>query len=36
VIPRWLIESSPGYLAEVTAIPVPLGGRCHLRDRPRP
>lgn len=30
IIPRWLVESSPGYLAEATGIPVPYGGRCVI------
>lgn len=30
VIPRWLLESSSGYLPEVTGIPVPSGGRCVI------
>ena len=28
VLPRWLVESSSGYLPEATGIPVPPGGRC--------
>ncbi len=30
VVPRWLVESSPSYLPEVTGIPVPAGGRCVI------
>ncbi|MFZ0013053.1 MAG: circularly permuted type 2 ATP-grasp protein, partial [Acidimicrobiia bacterium] len=30
VVPRWLIESSSGYLAEATGIGVPAGGRCVI------
>lgn len=28
VIPRWLVESSTGYMPAATGIPVPAGGRC--------
>ncbi len=30
VVPRWLVESSSGYLPEATGIPVPAGGRCVI------
>jgi uncharacterized circularly permuted ATP-grasp superfamily protein len=30
VIPRWLVESSSGYLPEAIGIPVPAGGRCVI------
>ncbi len=30
VIPRWLVESAPGYLPEATGISVPGGGRCVI------
>jgi uncharacterized circularly permuted ATP-grasp superfamily protein len=30
VLPRWLVESSPGYMPEATGIPVPSGGRCVI------
>jgi uncharacterized circularly permuted ATP-grasp superfamily protein len=30
VIPRWLVESSSGYLPEAMGIPVPAGGRCVI------
>jgi len=30
IIPRWLVESSSGYLPEATGIPVPPGGRCVI------
>jgi len=30
VVPRWLVESSSGYLPEATGIPVPQGGRCVI------
>ena len=30
IIPRWLVESSSGYLPEATGIPVPAGGRCVI------
>jgi uncharacterized circularly permuted ATP-grasp superfamily protein len=30
VVPRWLVESSSGYLPEATGIPVPEGGRCVI------
>lgn len=30
IVPRWLVESSSGYLPEVTSIPVPSGGRCVI------
>ena len=30
VLPRWLIESSSGYLPEASGIPVPAGGRCVM------
>ncbi len=30
VVPRWLVESSSGYLPEAIGIPVPAGGRCVI------
>lgn len=30
ILPRWLVESSSGYLPEATGIPVPTGGRCVI------
>lgn len=30
VLPRWLVESSPGYLPEARGIQVPPGGRCVI------
>lgn len=30
VVPRWLVESSSGYLPEASGIPVPAGGRCVI------
>lgn len=30
VVPRWLVESSSGYLPEVVGIGVPPGGRCVI------
>jgi uncharacterized circularly permuted ATP-grasp superfamily protein len=30
VLPRWLVESSSGYLPEASGIPVPPGGRCVI------
>ncbi|HXV70668.1 MAG TPA: circularly permuted type 2 ATP-grasp protein [Acidimicrobiia bacterium] len=30
VVPRWLVESSTGYLPEATGVPVPAGGRCVI------
>ncbi len=30
VVPRWLVESSSGYLPEATGISVPPGGRCVI------
>lgn len=28
IVPRWLVESSPGYMHEAKGISVPLGARC--------
>jgi uncharacterized circularly permuted ATP-grasp superfamily protein len=30
VVPRWLVESSSGYLPQAIGIPVPEGGRCVI------